>query len=157
MHFPFITVFAALAHATQGLAAPLPVSYETRDLVARTERKDNWKKVAHGIAKSIPDGALNVPVKSNLLSVVQKAVVAAKHGPPAAGGHHHNIPKYPGPAHPAPVQKKTTSYFQPTPKQAPKKSPILEKATAFRNHHRRDLDLDIEARDLEIDELDWVS
>ncbi|KIM20930.1 hypothetical protein M408DRAFT_118058 [Serendipita vermifera MAFF 305830] len=83
MHFTLITVLAAVA--TQSLAAPLPASYEIENLVARTDSKQTWRDAIRRVAGGAPDTVLNVPMQSNMASVVQKAVKLAKGGkPPSA-------------------------------------------------------------------------
>jgi uncharacterized protein (UPF0147 family) len=46
MHFTLVAAVAVIAHTTQGLAAPLPVSYEAQNLVARTPLHLDPKAIA---------------------------------------------------------------------------------------------------------------
>lgn len=165
MHFKFVAVIALLAHATQSFAAPVPASYDVQLLVARGDddkksTKNKWKEAARLAANSVPNQALNLPVKSNVGSIAQKAIKAMQQPGQGPGIH---MPKYvppPQPAAPAPPPKlaQPMSFYKPlAPPQ--RESPILKQTKgAFdkekKKNGKRDVIPELEARDFEIDELD---
>jgi hypothetical protein len=115
MRFSTLTVVVFVAYtSTQAIAAPLPISDDIQELVARADNKNknkastNWSKVATSVAQGLPPQLLNVPVKSNFGSAVQKAVSAAKN----SGTSQNHFRPPPMPQKPAPSTGRKTGSVQ---------------------------------------------
>ncbi|KIM28495.1 hypothetical protein M408DRAFT_23552 [Serendipita vermifera MAFF 305830] len=94
MQLTVVTATLVIAHATQGLAAPILELYKIEDLVARSDgplssAQDRWKIDFQGVAKMVPNVVVSTPVAGNRFSAFQAVVKAAK------------TPPLPPPQHPA--------------------------------------------------------
>jgi len=63
MRFTIVVAAAVLAHATQSLAAPVPVSYDVQRLVTRGDDEKEEQNISQGVGKVL-EKASNVPLKS---------------------------------------------------------------------------------------------
>jgi len=168
MHITFVAAVAVLAHATQNLAAPVPVSYDAPHLIARGDNPKQ-EKTSQGASNAFKKVA-NIPLRSGLASGVQTVAKVLQPPPPPPQYGTNRLPAYrPPPAAAPPTPQYNPSqqqqFYPPPPpqqyhpqqqqQQAPPGTIARLAQPGWRQPPgKRDIIPDLEIRDLEIDQLD---